>query len=256
LQAETALNSWEQWRCELNTRPAIVGPLSGGRSNRSFLLDSDGNRMVLRLNGADSFLPGASRNSEFGIWQAASKQGIAPPLLHLDEAAGYLVSSYIESSPIPQHNHAYIDQAFGLLKRCHQLDVDAPGIDYAGHIEQYWQVLENKSRLLNPALNEQRGPMRLLLQEIINSNTPTGLCHHDPVTENFVGHPDRLYLIDWEYAAHGLPVMDYAAMAVEWGINDATLLAQTGIKPELLAMAKALYGYLCALWEEATANVP
>ena len=59
--------------------------------------------------------------------------------------------------------------------------------------------------------------------------------------------PERLYLIDWEYAANGLQIMDYAALATEWQIDDATILAKTDFNPESLTKAKALYQYLCAL---------
>jgi len=44
-------------------------------------------------------------------------------------------------------------------------------------------------------------------------------------------------------------VMAYAALAVEWKIGDAAVVARSGVEPELLAMAKELYGYLCGLWE-------
>lgn len=250
LQPETALNSWRQWNGELRSRPIILRPLSGGRSNCSFLLDSDGKRMVLRLNGPDSLLPGMNRSSEIDIWQAASQQGIAPPLLYVDEETGFLVSAYINNClpSSPPLNGALIDQAFRLLKSCHQLGVDAPNIDYTSHIEQYWQVIESKSNLLNPSLNKQRKPMQEVLATLINSGTPRGLCHHDLVVANFVGNADRMYLIDWEYAAHGLLVMDYAALSFEWGIGDAVMVEQTGVELELLTMAKVFYMYLCELW--------
>jgi hypothetical protein len=44
--------------------------------------------------------------------------------------------------------------------------------------------------------------------------------------------------------------MDYAALGIEWGIDDDTIIAQTGIGRDLLLMAKMLYGYICDLWEE------
>jgi len=254
LQPENALNNWHQWDVVLNTRPVILGPLEGGRSNRSFLLDSDGIKMVLRINGASALLPGANRKSEFSIWQAAAKQGIAPPLLYVDPDAKYLVSTYInnELPTKPPFNEAIIDQAIKLISRCHQLKVDAPGINYTHHIEQYWTVIEEKEHLTNPNLLTQREPMRSSLDSLLNSNTPTGLCHHDPLPANFIGNPNHLYLIDWEYAAHGLQIMDYAAMATEWEIDDTTILARTKIGPESLIKAKTLYQYLCSLWEEAT----
>ena len=254
--SENILDSWRLWRGELRTRPVILKTLPGGLYNRSFLLDSDGYRMVLRLNGEESLLPAASRCSEISILQAASAEGIAPPLLHVDDQTGFLVSTYIDNSLTlnSPYREIFVEQAFGLLKRCHQLDVDTASIDYLSHIERYWQVIDSKKPILNPALSDQREAMRKVAEALVNSGTQTGLCHHDLVVANFVGSPARLYLIDWEYAAQGLLVMDYAALGIEWDINDATLLTQTGIEPELLTIAKQLYHYLCALWEEVTAQ--
>ena len=211
--------------------------------------------MVLRLNGANSLLPGANRTSEIDIWQAASEQGIAPPLLHVDEHAKFLISTYIESTlpPQPQLDDALINRAFSLLNRCHQLDIEAPSISYTDHINQYWEIIEGKAHLANPGLQQQRHLMQGLLEDILGSNTPTGLCHHDPVIANFVGTPERLYLIDWEYAAGGLLIMDIAAFATEWKIDDRTVIEQSGVQLDLLNTAKTLYTYLCDLWVAATA---
>lgn len=254
LRPEQALDGWRRWSARLDSRPEILGSLGGGRSNHSFLLHSGIGKLVLRINGADSFLPGADRSFEAGIWKAASDRGIAPPLVFADEAGRYLVSAYIESDlpPDPPANAAVVDRVFGLLKACHQMDVNAPVIDYAGHVAQYWQMIEAGPRPPGPALLQLRTPMQATLESLLGCNTPTGICHHDPVVENFVGSPGRLYLIDWEYAATGLQIMDYAALATEWKITDATIHAKTGLDPELLNMAKALYGYLCSLWQEAT----
>jgi len=210
--------------------------------------------MVLRLNRADALLPGSNRASEIEIWQAASDQGIAPSLLHVDENNRYLVSTYIETTlpEQPQLDEGLIGQVFGLLKRCHRLDIEVTCIDYMGHIEQYWEIIESNNRISNPGLRELRQGMQVMLEDLLNSDTPTGLCHHDPVIANFVGSTERLYLIDWEYAAQGLLVMDYAALGIEWGIDDATMVARSGMEPGLLEMAKSLYCYMCDLWGEVT----
>jgi thiamine kinase-like enzyme len=254
LQPESAIDSWREWTVALRSRPVILSELSGGRSNHSFLLDSDGHRMVLRINGRDSLIPGASRSNEIKIWQAAGNKGIAPPLAYVDDRNRFLVSGYISNDlpPQPQLNGAFLDQAFDLLDRCHRLDINTPGIDYNRHIEHYWHIIETGNQPPDPALRKQRKPMQSLLESLINSNTPSGLCHHDPVIENFVGTPERLYLIDWEYAANGLLIMDYAALATAWQIDDETVLARTTFKPESLTSAKTLYGYLCSLWEEVS----
>jgi len=253
LQPEHALDDWRLWGAGLRARPEILATLGGGRSNHSFLLNSNIGKLVLRINGENLFLPGAARNFESGIWRTASLQGIAPPLVHADNRDRYLVSRYVESRlpASPRSDATVVNRAFGLLEKCHRLEVSAPVIDYASHIERYWQMIETGRQSAGPVLERQREPMRSLLASLVDNDTPTGLCHHDLVIENFVGAPDRLYLIDWEYAATGLQVMDYAAFATEWQIDETTVLARTGLDMESFRAAKALYGYLCALWEVA-----
>jgi thiamine kinase len=252
LQPEKAIDSWREWSPELTTRPVILKSLSGGRSNSSFLLESNQTKLVLRVNGSTKLLPEAERLSEASIWQAASSQGIAPPLLHVDSNGHFLVSRYIHNKlpAKPPFDEIFIIRALELLKRCHQLNVIATRINYAEHIEHYWQQIEAKLQLSNPGLLDQRTQMQSTLKQLISNNPATGICHHDPVTANFVGTPERLYLIDWEYAAYGLLIMDYAALAIEWGIDDATILEHTGIGLDSFGQAKELYVYLCQLWAE------
>ena len=249
---ENTLTDWRQWSRGLSTKPLLSRELNGGLSNQSYLLQSDIGQLVLRINGKSSLLPGANRNDEINIWKAADKQSIAPALIFADPEHRYLVSKYINNKlpPQPQLNTAVVDQAFSLLESCHQLDVKASSINYFNHIEHYWQIIEAKNQPINAGLSQQRKPIEQTLDSLLKSNTPTGICHHDPVTANFVGTPDRLYLIDWEYASTGLQIMDYAALAIEWQIDDATMHEQTGIEPGLLTDAKAIYAYLRALWQE------
>ncbi|MGD9265035.1 MAG: phosphotransferase [Lysobacterales bacterium] len=250
-QLESMLDGWRGWDIPPGTRPAFVRELGGGRSNRSFLLEAAGERMVLRVNAAEATLPGAGRQQEAEIWRAASNAGIAPPLLHADPGGDFLVSAYIESNlpNRPQDDQALAEQALALLERCHRLEVATPSIDYSSYIELYWRAIETRGLEVGPQLLGQRAVMRSVLEEIAASGAATGLCHHDPVVANFVGTSERLYLLDWEYAARGLAVIDFAALAVEWGIDNEIIGAHAGIEPTLLDRAKAFYRYMCTLWD-------
>ena len=257
LQPEDIIGRWADWGAGLGSEPVILDELSGGRSNRSYLLSSDIGKLVLRINGSGSLLPGANRDSESRVWQEAGKQGIAPPLVFVDAQNQYLVSRYINNE-LPQEPHlnpACVEQALSLLHRTHLLDIDAQFINYFDHIEHYWGIIESRDKPPGPTLIKQRKTMQSVLESLLK-NTPTGFCHHDPVTANFIGSPCRLYLIDWEYAAIGLQIMDYAALATEWRLDNATVLERTNIEPGLLIEATALYRYLCLLWNEATDQVP
>jgi thiamine kinase-like enzyme len=251
LEPDNILDGWRDWDIPPSARPTIVRELSGGRSNHSFLLDAAGERMVLRINVAEATLPGNGRSHETAIWRAASEASIAPPLLHADPSGVFLVSAYIESDlpARPQDDPALARKALGLLQRCHCLEVDAPIIDYSSYIESYWRPIEANGLMVAPELWEQRKAMHSMIEEITGGGMATVLCHHDPVIENFVGTHERLYLLDWEYAARGLAVMDYAAAGVEWELDDGILVEQTGAESYSLTKAKAVYRYLCDLWE-------
>ena len=256
LQPETALASWRQWSTGLHSQPLILEQLGGGRSNDSFLLESNLGKLVLRLNGPDSLLPDTRRHIETETWQLASANSIAPPLLHVDQDHRFLVCRYIENSlpSKPPFDDVYIGLAFDLLKRCHQLEINMPEINYAKHIGKYWQRLEFSKQPSRPDLMDRRQPMQEILEELIISDPNTGLCHHDPVIGNFVGNTSRLYLIDWEYAARGLVIMDFAALAVEWALDDAMVIQYTGVSSASLGKATMLYRYTCDLWGELTAS--
>ena len=256
MQPETALASWRQWSTSLHTRPVTLRQLGGGRSNCSFLLQSNLGKLVLRLNGPVSLLPTSGRHIETETWQLASAKSIAPPLLYVDESHQFLVCHYVESS-LPSHppfDEAYVGLALDLLKRCHRLESDVPEINYATHIRNYWQRIEARNQKAAPVLLAQRQAMQNILDELVISDPGTGLCHHDPVVGNFVGNTSRLFMIDWEYAARGLVIMDFAALAVEWAIDDTMVIQHTGISKASLAKAKALYRYMCDLWGELTAS--
>jgi hypothetical protein len=45
--------------------------------------------------------------------------------------------------------------------------------------------------------------------------------------------------------------MDYAALGIEWKIDDEKILTKTGIEPPLLIKAQTLYKYISQLWEKA-----
>lgn len=256
MKPEAAIDSWRDWVCDLSSRPQIINTLGGGRSNRSLLLEADGLQMVLRINASGAALPTSGRRAEAAVWQAAAGQEIAPELLFVDLNRDYLVSRYItDALPVkPQQDQRVIAQAFTLLDACHQLDVEMPAIDYLAHVHHYWQLIDQHGLNTSPTLRARRRPMQQLLEDLVSSGAPLGVCHHDLVVENFVGSPEKLYLIDWEYAARGLQVMDYAALGVEWGIDDAVIVERSGIEPELLAMGREVYSYLCQLWEVISLN--
>jgi thiamine kinase-like enzyme len=85
-----------------------------------------------------------------------------------------------------------------------------------------------------------------------------GPCHIDPVPHNFAagGTPERLYLLDWEYAAMCEPVWDLAAVSIEAELDEATdrilldsyFRAATPQQTGRFILFKALLNLLAAAW--------
>jgi thiamine kinase len=247
---QTATDNWRQWGLGLRARPRVIRPLAGGRSNRNYLLEADGRPLVLRLNASGDLLPGGTRNAEAEAWRSASDAGIAPLLLFADTANGVLLSEYIDGAlpARPQDDPVLGGRAFDLLQRCHRMETRLPAIDYRAHVKTYWRMILGAGIAARP-LARQRRDMQRVLETLLTCDLGWGPCHHDPVVANFVGSRERLYLVDWEYAAHGLQLMDYAALSVEWGLDGDEAAAAAGADARLLAMAIKFYRYLCALWE-------
>jgi len=255
LKPDVALSSWRQWQCELRSRPVIVRQLTGGKTNQSYLLESADLKLVMRLNAPADALPGVDRASEALIWQEASNAGFAPPLLHVDQQSGFLITEYMDGGFLDHANidDLVIDRLVSLLATVHELDINVPVLNYAVHIEKFWQLIESRPYRENVPLLQRREPMRELVEDFMASATDIGLCHHDPVTSNVVRKDTHLYLLDWEYAARGPVAMDYAALSVEWNIGSAEIVDRVALEPALLETAKTVYQYLCQLWNEVRA---
>lgn len=254
MQPETAIENWRNWQTKPPCKPELVGPIGGGLSNRSYLLNAAGSRMVLRINASGNVLPGIHREREATIWRAASQAGIAPLLLHADQQ--FLVSEFIEGHDVLAKTppaEEELSQVVGLLEKCHSLAVDVAQLDYESHVQHYWDLIEVNSAQVDESLFLQRQTMQAILHDLLSSQSQSVLCHHDPVKANFVGSKQRLFLIDWEYAAQGMAIMDYAALTIEWGLADQIIIDRTAVQPKELELAKTLYRYLCQLWT-ATQN--
>lgn len=252
MKPEEALNTWQAWRCEFKSRPVIVAELAGGKTNRSFLLEADGNKFVMRLNKPSAVLPGVDRAEEIRNLQAAGGAGIAPRVMHSDLQAGLLITEYIDGTTFGGSNidSMLIDRLVNLLSRVHSLAIETPAIDYAAHVDAFWRLIEDRQTRPNESLLQRRESMCALVNGLVTADSTIALCHHDPSRSNVIDRNGQLILLDWEYAAPGPVVMDYAALSIEWGIDATEITRRVALNPDMLETAKTVYRYVCQLWSE------
>ena len=193
---------------------------------------------MVRLEGPPQH--GVIREREYVIVCNAADAGLAPALRHIDQERGITVTEYVRSAsrrPSPA-------ELCDTLQRVHALPRVQPAIDYEAYFERYWHDAGQPVEFAD---------IRSQLRSVIE-NAPLGLCHHDPSEVNVVTTAGELFFIDWEYAAWGCPIFDFAVLVDHWKFDVQEVARLSGIEAEQLALAAALFRKLDSWWEASRAN--
>jgi len=196
--------------------PVTPERLTGGISNDNFLVDDNGRRFVVRVNG-DVPEHGVLRRNDATCNRAAAAAGVAPAVYHVAPRA--LVVDYIDSRTLSEtdvRDDAMLARIVPVLKRTHR---EAFRL-VRGPVSAFWPfrvcrdyaffLEENNSRMVprlaslrqqNEALEKAVGPIDLVLG------------HNDLLAANFLDDGNRLWLVDWEHAGFTSPLFDLANLA-------------------------------------------
>lgn len=243
------------------TGPVELHALAGGLTNRSFLVATPRGRYVLRLGaGADSLLA-IDRRAEAAAQGIAAAAGIAPEIVHADPAAGLLVTQYVAGQVWSDANFDdphHIDRLGEVLRRLHA--VDTAGTTGLARLDRLETARGYVERIAAAAPAERAGLERLLAAaatveaQVASGSRPMVLAHSDLHGSNLVDG-ERLWLIDWEYAALADPLHDVACVLAyqpRARRHRQRLLAALGLGREvtapMLAAAAWMFELLVYLW--------
>lgn len=242
------LLNWCEWNLPITRKPSLIRELTVGRTNQSYLIEADKQLWVLRINAINSKVLGIDRQREKVILENASLESLAPKILYCSVEHGVLITEFIDGEHWQAADLKDTDKLFLLMEtlhRIHTLNVSTKLFDYRQHAENYWQQLLHRNITVSDKLHHQRDELLQMLVHVPGSNI---ICHHDPTPQNIIFSSDKLYFLDWEYAAPGWPAFDFAALSTEWNIPINKLALQTGIDTEEINEALSLYYFLCNLW--------
>jgi thiamine kinase-like enzyme len=190
-------------------------PLAGGLNPRSFLVEVDDRRYVVRFTAAGP-PPLTDLATEARVMSAAAGAGLAPRVVGADPARGVLVTEYRGNarawSAAQSREPRNVERAAELLRALHHVRVDAPPFAAGQVAESYFAAL-GAATLPHAAWAEEL----LRLARVYETRyAPDTLCHHDLTAENILDD-GALVLVDFEYAVRGAPILDLASLA---GMND------------------------------------
>jgi thiamine kinase-like enzyme len=246
---------------ELASRTLHLTPLSGGITNRNFLVEADGlvARFVLRLAGNDTHLLGISREVEHAATVAAAGVGVGPEVVAFIRPEGYLVTRFIDGRPIlpeEMRRPERLRMAGETLRRIHDGPA-IPGLFVPYRIvEAYRALAAERGVPIPPEYDLAEAIARRIELACLTSPLELRPCHNDLLNANFIDDGTRIRIVDWEYAGMGDPSFDLGNFSVnhELTADDAARLVSAyagGPRPALLArvaLMRVLSDFREAMW--------
>jgi thiamine kinase-like enzyme len=204
---------------ELAAGELTLTSLSGGITNRNFLVEVDGraDRYVIRLAGNDTHLLGISREVEHAATVAAAGVGVGPEVVAFIRPEGYLLTRFIEGRPMPEaqaHEPATLARVADSLRRFHG-NPAIPGLFIPLRIvEAYRALAVARSVRIPPEYDLAQAIGRRIELALLASPIELTPCHNDLLNANFIDDGQRIRIVDWEYAGMGDPFFDLANFSV------------------------------------------
>ncbi len=266
------IKDWKLWPsiCAEQPRPNDFKALVKGLTNSSFSLYCDRNNQhkntgyVFRINAQNAQALGLNRHAEWHIHQCVAQYDICKPYIYRDPKDIYWVRPFIEGQTLYElmlncteaDTQGYLKEVALKLKATHNTPLSSawPIIDFKQRTDHYWtQILKQtlETPELGKALSAYKDEIDIQLK---SPGYSLKLCHMDPNPHNWIVDTDKLYLIDWEYAAIGNPVWDIAVLCDSCNLTPTQtelFLQYYGngqIKPSQLEFANRQMKYLSALW--------
>lgn len=251
LQAAQVLPAWTPDTLSIRPLPSLT--------NRSFQVEFGGDSFVLRLPR-----PGAAvhtdRAAEGHNAAIAAMLGFAPKLVFFDPADGAMVTRFVPGSepltPESMRQPEALAAASDLLRRLH-----ASGCSFHGEMRLFatldrYIALAGASAPRAADIAAARRAAAPVEAALAARPQPLVPCHIDPTPGNFLAAPDRLYLLDWEYAAMCEPLWDLADLSTEADLDadhEAAMLATYFGAPSQsqrsrLVLLRAMLDLLAAAW--------
>ena len=219
---------------ELAGRELALSPLSGGITNRNYLVTpSDGHdRYVIRLAGNDTHLLGISREVEYAATVAAAGVGVGPEVVAFVRPEGYLVTRFIDGGPLPEadaHAPRNLARVARALRRFH--DVPAiPGLFIPLRIVEAYRALALAHGVRIPPEYDLASLVgRRIEAALLAAPAELRPCHNDLLNANFIDDCERIRIVDWEYAGMGDPFFDLGNFSINHELTpdeDAMLLRE------------------------------
>ncbi len=195
------------------------------------------------------------------VLRRAADAGIAPPLLHVDEAERAVVSARVAGVPMPaaladpNQRGPLFASVIDRLRTLHGLDpTDVAPRDPLPYTHTAWEAARDRPGY--PPWARSLGPTLEAIAATLAGDPRRVVSHNDVNPGNVLWDGTRAWLVDWEVTGLGHPYYDLATVALFLRLPDEVtfdmVARHDGAPPDERARAsfralRQLVGLLCGL---------
>jgi thiamine kinase-like enzyme len=210
----------------LGPREGGVRPLEGGITNRNYRVNFGGDEYVVRLPGKDTNLLGIDREAERLATKQAAELGIGPKVAAMFEDPPCLVTCFIEGRELTSdelREQGVLTEVASGLRAFHDSGLVLPTeFQVYDVVRDYADIARSKGGEVpaefDGALERAGEIVKAVGGHAEHKASPN---HNDLLAANFLQSPDRVVIVDWEYAGMGDPFFDLGNFAVNNELDDA-----------------------------------
>ena len=199
-------------------REVRVTPLSGGLTNENYLVESGGQRYVMRLPGRSTELLAIDRANEIFNTKAAASTGIGPQVLEHVAGVDVMVLEFIPGPTMSAKTLQSKRMAARMAQSFHRLHA-APrflqDFNMFRLVENYLRIVDEHGVAIPDGYREWLPTVTQIERAVDAGALPPVPCHNDLLCENFIDDGAALRIVDYELSGNNDPCFDLGNTAQE-----------------------------------------
>jgi thiamine kinase-like enzyme len=195
-----------------------VSQLSGGLTNENYLVESGGQKYVMRIPGQSTELLAIDRANEVHNTQAAATTGIGPRVLEHIPGLDVLVLEFIPGPTMSAKALQSKEMARRMaasFRRLHSSPRFLEDFNMFRLIEYYLGIVDQQQVTIPDDYREWLPAVARIEQAVAAGALPSVPCHNDLLCENFIDDGSALRIVDYELSGNNDPCFDLGNTAQE-----------------------------------------
>src|SRR5438094_3472095 len=218
-RADDAVARVSLWR----GKDVKVTSLSGGLTNENYLVETGGERYVMRIPGASTELLSIDRVNEVHNARAAASTGIGPAVLEHVPQADVMVLEFISGPTMSAktlQTASMVRRMAESFKRLHAAPRFLKDFDMFRLIDDYLRIVD-EHKVQIPSDYRERLPVLIEIERAVRVGAlPSVPCHNDLLCENFIDDGQCLRIVDYELSGNNDACFDLGNTAQEASLDD------------------------------------